>query len=180
MNPNQASVALWSRLPAWASSLSNSSTHFCKHHQDWLCFGVFFCVSWQHLRSHQDLHWLVTVRTHGDFIVLLHWETWPVFESPNSQNETQTLNSFSYPDLKGKFVLFNDVSGAHWIWYHRLLDIKHMLIVTYFFRGNPLSPYSLLFPISSKGSFICVFPQTGRYIPQPLMDQLWNTGWNGK
>ena len=28
-------------------------------------------------------------------------------------------------------------------------------------RGNPLPPYRLLFPISSKGSFICTIPQTG-------------------
>ena len=27
---------------------------------------------------------------------------------------------------------------------------------------------------------ICTFPQTGQHIPQPLMDQLWTTGWNGK
>ena len=28
-------------------------------------------------------------------------------------------------------------------------------------RGNPLLPHGLLFPISSKGSFICITPQTG-------------------
>ena len=28
-------------------------------------------------------------------------------------------------------------------------------------RGNPLPPHWLLFPISSKGSFICIIPQTG-------------------
>ena len=28
-------------------------------------------------------------------------------------------------------------------------------------RGNPLPPCVLLFPISSKGSFICIIPQTG-------------------
>ena len=27
--------------------------------------------------------------------------------------------------------------------------------------GNPLSPHGLLFPINSKGSFICTIPQTG-------------------
>ena len=27
-------------------------------------------------------------------------------------------------------------------------------------RGNPLPPHGLLFPISSKGSFICIIPQT--------------------
>ena len=28
-------------------------------------------------------------------------------------------------------------------------------------RGNPLPPHRLLFPISSKGSFMCIIPQTG-------------------
>ena len=28
-------------------------------------------------------------------------------------------------------------------------------------RGNPLQPHGLLFPINSKGSFICSIPQTG-------------------
>ena len=45
-------------------------------------------------------------------------------------------------------------------------------------RGNPLPPHGLLFPISSKGSFICTIPQTGQHIPQPLLHQSWSTGWN--
>ena len=28
-------------------------------------------------------------------------------------------------------------------------------------RGNPLPPHRLLFLITSKGSFICIIPQTG-------------------
>ena len=35
-------------------------------------------------------------------------------------------------------------------------------------RGNPLPPHGLLFPISSKGCFICIIPQTGLHIPRPL------------
>ena len=31
-------------------------------------------------------------------------------------------------------------------------------------RGNPLPPHGLVFPISSKGSFICTIPQTGQHI----------------
>ena len=48
--------------------------------------------------------------------------------------------------------------------YHQLLGVKHMVIVTYSFRGNPLSLHRLLFPISSNGSFICTFPQAGQHI----------------
>ena len=44
-------------------------------------------------------------------------------------------------------------------------------------RGNPLPPLNgLLFPISSKGSFICTIPQTGQYIQQSLLHKSWNTG----
>ena len=43
-------------------------------------------------------------------------------------------------------------------------------------KGNPLPPHRLLFPINSKGSFICTIPQTGYYIPRPLL----HTGWNEK
>ena len=71
---------------------------------------------------------------------------------------------------------------AHWFSFDTilLLYVKHMVIVSYFFKGNPPSPHRLLFPISSKGSFIGTFPQLGQYILQPLMDRLWTTGWNGK
>ena len=40
-------------------------------------------------------------------------------------------------------------------------------------RGNPLPPHGLLFPISNKGSFICI-------IPRSLLHQSWSTGWNEK
>ena len=38
-------------------------------------------------------------------------------------------------------------------------------------RRNPLLAHGLLFPISSKGSFICIIPQTGWHIPQVLLHQ---------
>ena len=47
-------------------------------------------------------------------------------------------------------------------------------------KGNPLLSHRLLFPIKSKGSFICTIPQTGWHIPWPLLHQLWSTGWNEK
>ena len=45
-------------------------------------------------------------------------------------------------------------------------------------RGNPLPPHGLLFPINSKGPFICTIPQTGEHIPRPLLHQSWSTGGN--
>ena len=47
-------------------------------------------------------------------------------------------------------------------------------------RGNPLPPHGLLFPISSKSSFISTMPQTGQPILWPLLHQLWSIGWNEK
>ena len=56
--------------------------------------------------------------------------------------------------------LFNDALNT---FYLRLYDIRHM--VKYHSdseRGNSLPPpHSLLFSISSKGSFICTIPQIG-------------------
>ena len=47
-------------------------------------------------------------------------------------------------------------------------------------KGNPLRPHGLLFPISSKGSFISIIPQTGSHIPRPLLHQSRSTGCNEK
>ena len=62
-------------------------------------------------------------------------------------------------------VLFNDALN---IFYLRLYGIRHMVKDhSDSEKGNPLPPHGLLFPINSKGSFICIIPQTGYYIPRP-------------
>ena len=56
-------------------------------------------------------------------------------------------------------VLFNDTLNTFYLW---LYGVKHMVKDhSDSKRGNPLPPHGLLFPISSKGSFICTIPQTG-------------------
>ena len=56
-------------------------------------------------------------------------------------------------------VLFNDALNT---FYLRLYGVGHMVKDhTDSERGNPLPPHGLLFPINSKGSFICTIPQTG-------------------
>ena len=73
--------------------------------------------------------------------------------------ETELVTHDFAETKKGKYVFFNDPSSTQWFSY-RLFDVKHMVIVTYLFRGNPLSPHRLLFPIiTSKGSFIITFPR---------------------
>ena len=56
-------------------------------------------------------------------------------------------------------VLFNDALNT---FYLRLHGVIHMIKDhTDSERGNPLPPHGLLFPISSKGFFICIILQTG-------------------
>ena len=53
-------------------------------------------------------------------------------------------------------VLFNDALNT---FYLRLYGVRHM-VKDHFDseKGNPLPPHRLLFPINSKGSFICTIP----------------------
>ena len=70
----------------------------------------------------------------------------------------------------------------HLTFYLQLYGIRHIAedhIISE--RGNPLlTLHELLLLISSKGSFICAIPQTGKYISQSLLHQLWSTGWKEK
>ena len=55
-------------------------------------------------------------------------------------------------------VLFNDALNT---FYLRLYGVRHMVKDhSDSERGNPLPPHRLLFPINSKGSFICIIQQT--------------------
>ena len=55
-------------------------------------------------------------------------------------------------------VLFNDAFDTLYL---RLYGVRHMVKdYSDSERGNPLPPPGLVFPISSKGSFICTIPQT--------------------
>ena len=63
--------------------------------------------------------------------------------------------------LSGKegYVLFKDALNT---FYLRLSGVGHMVKDhSDSERGNPLPPHGLLFTINSKGSFICIIPQTG-------------------
>ena len=56
-------------------------------------------------------------------------------------------------------VLFNNALNT---FYWRLYGVGHMVKDhSDSEKGNPLPPHGLLFPISSKGSFICIIPLTG-------------------
>ena len=65
-------------------------------------------------------------------------------------------------------VLFNDALNTFSLW---LNGIRHV-VKDHSARGNLLLPlHGLLFLISSKESFICNIPQTGKLIPRPLLHQ---------
>ena len=68
--------------------------------------------------------------------------------------------------MKEGNVLFNDALNT---FYLRIYCVGHMVKDhSDSERGNPLPPHGLLFPNSSKGSFICTIPQTGYHIPRPF------------
>ena len=69
------------------------------------------------------------------------------------------VNSATLMSGKKEIFLFNDALNT---FYLRLYGITHM-VKDHLDKekGNPLPPHGLLFPISSKGSFICIIPQTG-------------------
>ena len=61
--------------------------------------------------------------------------------------------------MKERNALFNDALNTFCL---RLYGIRHMVKDhSDSDRGNLLVPHGLLFPINSKGSFICIIPQTG-------------------
>ena len=65
---------------------------------------------------------------------------------------------FIYGYMEGS-VLFNDALNT---FYLRLYGVRHVVKDhSDSERGNPLAPHGLLFPIISKGSFICTIAQTG-------------------
>ena len=67
-------------------------------------------------------------------------------------------NSNSTFNRKEGNVLFNNTLNT---FYLRLYGVGHMVKDhSDSERGNPLPPHGLLFPINSKGSFICTIPQT--------------------
>ena len=60
---------------------------------------------------------------------------------------------------KEGYVLFNDTLSTFYYW---LYGVRHMVKNhSDSERGNLLLPQGLLFPINSKGCFICTISQTG-------------------
>ena len=76
-----------------------------------------------------------------------------------TRNLSRGLSFLTCSGRKEGNVLFNDALNT---FYLRLYGVGHMVKDHSDSEiGNPLQPHRLLFPISSKGSFICIIPQTG-------------------
>ena len=71
-----------------------------------------------------------------------------------------SLNTWSHHWIKKeKNVLFNDALNT---FYLQLYGVRHRAKDhSDNEKGNPLPPHGLLFPSSSKGSFICIITPTG-------------------
>ena len=87
----------------WLHNISAPSGHFPQHLlfmdlRKWLIWlvGCWSFTSWPHLRSYQDSYWLVTVRTHGDFIALTllgHQATSTMIRYPTQSHYPDTERS---------------------------------------------------------------------------------------
>ena len=114
----------------------------------------------------QPLAWPVTVSNlwHGQWLCptsgmasdCVQPLAWPVTVSDTSYKPGQVFKSV---DEEGGNILFNDALNT---FYLRLYGVGHMVKDhSDSKRGNPRLPHMLLFLISSKGSFVCIIPQTG-------------------
>ena len=117
-----------------------------------------------HLFIHPSLH-----------VCLCPFIYWP--ESVHLPSTYQGIHSSTYPstisvcqlNLKHlcsltqceKEILFNNTFNTFYFW---LFD-----------AGHNVKDHS-----DSTGSFICIIAQKGYFIPWPLVNQLWSTGWNEK
>ena len=85
-----------------------------------------------------------------------HWEIGELLFSYNSNIK---LTPCAILIKQEGNILFNDTLNT---FYLRLYTVRHIVEdYSESERGNLLPPHGLLFPTNSKGSFICIIPQTG-------------------
>ena len=90
--------------------------------------------------------------------VKLHTMNLTIIENISGHSNSSSITLIPLGRKEGN-VLFNDALNT---FYLRLYGVRHMVKDhSDSEKENPLPPHRLLFPISSKGSFICTIPQTG-------------------
>ena len=112
--------------------------HLIKSAKRWLLFVCFCCFLWGFLLGCFNKYPLEILSK------VMGWGWWAM--------------AFGKGRKEGN-VLFNDAINT---FYLRLYSVRHMVKNhSDSERGNPLPQHGLFFPISSKGSFVCIIPQTG-------------------
>ena len=96
------------------------------------------------------------------FQAVLHhgWYLYPVCGMVHIKllKSEMVVHEVAIVEVEGN-TLFNDAVNAFYLWSY---GMRHMVKDhSDSEKGNLLPPHRLLFPISSKGSFICIIPQTG-------------------
>ena len=120
--------------------LSQDRTHICRSTKNWWPIKFFMI----HLCKIQISDLSVSLVT---VCLLLH------------QSDRAIMVVQEMKEGRKAMFLFNDALNT---FYLRLYGVRHMVKNhTDSERGNSLPPHGLLFPISSKGSFICIILQTG-------------------
>ena len=77
----------------------------------------------------------------------------------DSNSDSNGYSDSNIYTIGRKDIFYLTTHSTHFIL--RLYGVGHMVKDhSHSERGNPLSPHGLLFPINSKGSFICTIPQT--------------------
>ena len=77
-------------------------------------------------------------------------------------NHALSVADNKFNQQEGKEMFYLTMHSTHFIYGYKNYDVGHMVKDhSDSERGNLLLPHGLLFPINSKGSFICIIPQTG-------------------
>ena len=120
-----------------------------------------FCMRlygvWHMVKNYSDSERGNPLPPHGLFFPISSWVL--LYASSHRQDSTDHGLYYTSHWRKEGNVLFNDALNT---FYLRLYGVRHMVKDhSDSEKGNPLPPHRLLFPINSKGSFICTIPQTG-------------------
>ena len=105
---------------------------------------------------------------HGPVHTLLHGRVVQAARLAQRRERDNTQSQYRTFSRKEGNVLFNDTLNT---FYLRLYGVRHMVKDhSDSEKGKPLLPHRLLFPISSKGSFICTIPQTATAFVTPVVE----------
>ena len=103
-----------------------------------LWVGCWTFRSWHHLRSFQDRYWLVMVHTHGDLIVLTHWEirpsaSWPDIPLSADTEPTGPCNIIVVFSARLGIDKYQSYKSLVWLDQERTFDLPRAMPTLYRF-----------------------------------------------